>query len=281
MTISNRSWKPDALALLALYAFTAMAVAGYAVFGLHPERLPRTDFAIALFTRSFEIFGRLHVLLSALVLGFVLLRRARFAWAGAFAAVYVLSFSAEFLGTGRGVPFGGYAYSGLLGPKLGSVPALIPLSWFVMAAASYGLARAAFPGSAWRRVTLATALLVVWDLSLDPAMSYLTPYWSWQDTGPFYGMPWVNLWGWTLTGLVLMTAVEALGGGWVERVRPAWWAGFYGAVLLMPLGMVVAGGLWWAALATLAGLGLCGLVASLPERATHGVSLSVPEGRLS
>ena len=39
----------------------------------------------------------------------------------------------EALGVATGVPFGGYAYSGELGPKLAGVPVVIPLAWTWMA----------------------------------------------------------------------------------------------------------------------------------------------------
>ena len=126
-------------------------------------------------------------------------------WIPAFLTVYVLSFLAEHIGTGYGIPFSGYEYTGLLGPKLlGRVPYVIPLSWFLMAAPSWILARRVFPrGRVVPRIVMATFLLVLWDLPLDPAMSFLTPYWLWQNPGSFYGMPWVNLAGWALTGVVL------------------------------------------------------------------------------
>jgi putative membrane protein len=93
--------------------------------------------------------------------------------------------------------------------------------------------------------------LTAWDLALDPAMSYLTPYWIWEATGPFYGMPWVNLLGWMGTGMVLMAVLEGLGARrWGPSISLPWAAAYFGVVLLMPLGMVAAAGLWWAVLAT-------------------------------
>ena len=53
-------------------------------------------------------------------------------------------------------------------------------------------------------------LLLAWDLALDPAMSYATRYWIWGDEGPYYGMPWLNLFGWYVTGVVLMAVLSLL-----------------------------------------------------------------------
>jgi putative membrane protein len=86
-------------------------------------------------------------------------------------------------------------------------------------------------------------------------MSFLTPYWVWERDGPFYGMPWSNLAGWMGTGVVLMGLLEALGARrWASRLSLPWLTSYYGLVLLMPLGMVVAAGLWMALLATVAAL---------------------------
>jgi hypothetical protein len=68
-------------------------------------------------------------------------------------------------------------------------------------------------------------------------------------------MPLVNLAGWMGTGIVLMGIMETLGGRrWVGKVPVAWLGAYYGVVLLMPLGMALVAGLWWAVLATLVAL---------------------------
>jgi uncharacterized membrane protein len=169
-----------------------------------------------------------------------------------------VSFLSEHLGTGYGFPFGHYDYTDLLGFKLGSrVPFLIPVSWFLMALPSWALANAVFPGGGgrWMRILLGAYLLTVWDLALDPAMSFLTPYWVWETKGPFYGMPWVNLAGWMGTGIVLMALLEWLGTwSWARSLSLPWLAAYYAVIFLMPLGMVVAAGLWAAVAVSLAAL---------------------------
>jgi len=221
--------------LAALVLFTLVATAGYWSFSLHPERLPGNDLALRFYGISFRFFAQIHILLSALALGVVLVGRTRVRWLPALLAVYGLAFVSEHVGTGYGVPFGGYAYTGLLGAKLGGrVPFLIPLSWFLMSVPAFVVARAAHRESRWKRVSLAALLLVAWDLALDPAMSFLTPYWVWEDSGPYYGMPWVNLLGWFLTGLAIMSALEALSGRTgLSELPVAWMGAYYLAVLLM------------------------------------------------
>ncbi|NJD17919.1 MAG: carotenoid biosynthesis protein, partial [Gemmatimonadetes bacterium] len=246
--------------LVALLAFTAVAVAGYWNFALHPERLPPTPLARQFFAISFQFFGRVPIVLSALALAVVLVGRLRLRWIPAMVAAYGVAFLAEHVGTGYGLPFGAYGYTELLGFKLGDrVPALIPLSWFLMGLPAWIVARAAYPESPLRRITVAALLLVAWDLALDPAMSFLTPYWLWQDSGPYYGMPWINLLGWFVTGAVIMAVFERLAPALRLGGLPVRWMGaYYLVVLLMPMGMLAAAGHWLAVAVTAAAVASCG-----------------------
>lgn len=254
-------------ALWALYAFTGAAVAGYASFGTHPELLARAPSAAGFYGVAFLFFARVQIVLAGAALAVFLTAHAKGRWVGAFAALYLVSLGSELAGTTAGIPFGPYAYTQALGPKwFGHVPLLIPLSWFFMAVPSYALARALLPAGhrAWRRVLLASFVLLSWDLSLDPAMSHATRYWEWGTAGPYYGMPLLNLFGWYVTGLALMGALAALrADAWAARLPVRWLAGFYAANLLLPLGMILARGLWPAALLTLAALGAAVLLARL------------------
>ena len=249
-------------ALLVLLAFTLTATLGYWNFALHPERLGVSPMAARFYAISFQFFAQIHIALSAVALAVVLVGRLRARWIPALVAVYALSFFSEHMGTGYGIPFGGYGYTGLLGAKLGGrVPALIPLSWFLMSLPAWIMARSAFPAAAWRRVAVGALLLVAWDLALDPAMSALTPYWIWEESGPYYGMPWVNLFGWFVTGAAIMTVLELLDRRLGLDALPArWMAAYYLVVLLMPLGMLLAAGEWLAVGVTAVGVGICGVL---------------------
>jgi uncharacterized membrane protein len=248
--------------LAALYGFTALAVVGYGAFGQDPTRLVGLPmWAIRFYGWSFSFFALGHVWLSMLVLAAVLTLRAGGRWLAVFAGAYALSLGSELAGTTWGLPFGEYGYSALLAPMwLDRVPVVIPMSWFFMALPSYALSSLAVR-SVWGRVAAGSLILLAWDLALDPAMSYATRYWLWGESGPYYGMPWLNLAGWYLTGVALM-GIFAWGRAheWTVRIRPRWWALFYGANLLLPLGMCIAAGLWVAVGATVAVLGATTLV---------------------
>lgn len=266
------------IGLALLYIFTLVALVGYATFGLNPSLLARFPGAIGFYAVSFPFFAQGQIWLAWLVLaGFLSLHSGR-RWVPAFLALYALSLGSELLGTTVGIPFGEYHYTDALGPKwLGHVPLVIPLSWFFMALPSYALARAALPERPGARVLMASLILLSWDLALDPAMSRATAYWVWAEPGAYYGMPWLNLFGWYVTGLALMSALALLRTDrWIGRLPLPWLTGYYGANLLLPLGMSAAAGLWGAVAATLAALAGAALVTRvLPGRAAH----PLPAGR--
>ena len=258
-SLPSSSSRAERLALAGLYLFTLLAVVGYGWFGLNPQRLPQDGFALRLYNVSFQFFAQTQILVALAVLLVPTLRRSGWRLLVPLGIVYLVSFTSEHIGTGYGIPFGGYAYTGLLGARLGPrVPLLIPVSWFLMAVPAWVMARHALGADSRRasRILLGAVWLVVWDLALDPAMSFLTPYWRWEETGPYYGMPWMNLVGWYATGLVLMTTLDTL-ASWarLDRLPTDWMVAYYGAMVLMPLGMLVAAGAWLAVGVTALGAG--------------------------
>jgi uncharacterized membrane protein len=272
--------------LWVLAAFTAASVLGFATFGLHPALLATVPpQAAAFYGTAFRFFAVGQVWLAMGVFALLLVGRAGLRWLPAFGALYGISLGAEMLGTTHGIPFGEYRYSPLLDPMWGGhVPVVIPLSWFYMAVPSYALAMLALPGArrTAARVGLASLVLVAWDLALDPAMSHATPYWVWEGTGPYYGMPWLNLFGWYATGVALMGALAALrADGWIARLPIGWLAAFYLLNVLLPTGMNLAAGLWGAVAATLVALAATAAalhrLAPRPRpRATEGRAAAAP-----
>jgi uncharacterized membrane protein len=120
----------------------------------------------------------------------------------------------EAVGVATGFPFGGYDYSGQLGPRLFGVPLIIPLAWTWMAWPAW-LAAGRLTGRPSARVVLAGVGLAAWDLFLDPQM-VAEGYWTWRDPGPALpgvpGVPVGNYLGWMGFALVLMAALHAAAG---------------------------------------------------------------------
>lgn len=259
-----------------LVGFTVAAVGGFWIFGVHPERIAANAMAARVYGAAFVVFARGQVLLAAAALITVLVRRTRGAWIPAFLAIYLLSLSSELAGTTVGLPFGPYHYTDGLGPKwFDHVPLLIPLSWFLMAVPSFAIARRLVGrSSSIARILIGSFVLLSWDLALDPAMSHATKYWVWGDgaTGPYYGMPWLNLFGWYITGVALMIVLEwRRADVWLDRIRIEWLAGFYAANLALSLGICAAAGLSVAVIASLVPILAC-VLALRGHRADAGVA---------
>lgn len=273
MTPQSSPWpRLERWSLSVLAIFTVMSVAGFGYYALHPENLPSSSFALRFYTISFGFFAQIHILLAFATLATVLVARTGVRWVPALIGVYLLSFTSEHIGTGYGIPFGGYEYTGLLGTRVGPrVPALIPVSWFLMVLPSWVLARHLFPKRLALAIPVGALGLVLWDLALDPAMSFLTPYWRWEDTGPYYGMPWLNLVGWFATGLgltsVLAVTEERAG---FSQLPVGWMTAFYGIVVALPLGMLAVAGEWLGVGVTLAGYVLVGSVLLAVSRSPAG-----------
>jgi uncharacterized membrane protein len=259
--------------LLALQAvFVISSLLGFSVFTARPELLAQVDPQARFFMWAFYGFAIANMLLGGVaVASEALLRNGMVRGLTALGVVYGISLVSELLGTTYGVPFGAYSYTALLGPKwFDRVPLLIPLSWFMVAWPAWVLARRHARG--WMAVMVATALLVAWDLVLDPAMSSVTSYWIWSETGSYYGMPWHNLLGWAVTGLVLLAALFRL------TPEPRGHAGFALAVyvinLALPFGFCILRGYWLAvaagAASALAAVCLAALGRDLSGKAETG-----------
>lgn len=174
-------------------------------------------------------------------------------------AASLIGAGSELLGTNTGIPFAPYEYTDRLGPKIfGDVPYFIPTSWYALAVLSYDLGGRLRVGVAGRAVAMAL-FMVAWDVALDPAMNQggaTFMFWVYPGGGPYFGMPWVNWYGWFVTSVLIALAFEGLGG-----MRPApdalteRWAGpVYAANVLFPVAICLLYGLPAAGLIGLATL---------------------------
>ena len=250
---SGGAWVEIAVLSL-VYAVSAASLVGFATFGMHPELLVQSHVSPETYGRILVLAPRAQILIALAALVTMLVRHAGARWLPAFAAVYLVSLGAELAGTTAGIPFGPYRYTDALGIKwFAHVPALIPASWFMMAVPSFALAARRFrrDDNTLARIALGSFILLSWDLALDPAMSVATKYWIWGTTGPYYGMPVLNLVGWFVTGVALMIVFALVRADrWIDALPRRWLIGFYGANLLLPVGMSVAAGMWGVVVAT-------------------------------
>jgi len=151
---------------------------------------------------------------------------------------------AELMGTTTGLPFGAYEYTSWLGPKLlDHVPYFIPASWFAMAIVCLDLA-GRIVEKRWERVVVGSLFMVLWDVSLDPAMSFAFPFWTYPDGGFFFNMPAQNWLGWFIVSLVILGGYEILAGGLPKPSRWAphvfFWNAFFPLMISLLYGLYVA-----------------------------------------
>ena len=127
---------------------------------------------------------------------------ARYGWT-MLGITLIFGYFIEQLGVSTSWPFGEYTYSDTLGPKIFSVPLVVPFAWVMIAHPCLVAARRI--GKSW--VFLYGALLMMaWDLFLDPLM-VSSGRWTWVVKGshvPFQPeIPLSNAFGWLLSGLVI------------------------------------------------------------------------------
>ncbi|HET7036008.1 MAG TPA: carotenoid biosynthesis protein [Thermomicrobiaceae bacterium] len=211
-------------------AALVFGLAGLLIAMPHPEWWSFDPNAVRVFDFGMRYGGAMHILFGAAAV-FV------FAWVTLgprrtlifFVVSTGLSLTSELIGTGTGWPFGNYAYTTFLGYKvLGRVPFTIPLSWFYLGLVAYILgsllaSRLPGPRTAWSLV-FGVWLLTAWDLVLDPAMAahgLPVQFWVWHETGTYFGMPILNLAGWSLTGLLYMSISRLLWGSDIDIARVA------------------------------------------------------------
>ena len=242
--------------MVLLILINAISIFGYATFVLHPDLLAQYPWSIPIFSVSFKVFAQLQIIIAFILFAFRCSKDLNRKWLYCLATAIGISFIMEYCGTVYGLPFGKYMYTSLLGAKIaGQVPVLIPLSWFFMSLPSYMIADQILGASRFRfsRVILGSILLLTWDLTLDPAMSGLTAFWVWENPGQFpLMMPAGNLLGWFITGILILGLYEFIGikipQKWQKNQFPL---KFYAANLLLPLGLSIAGQLWFSIVATM------------------------------
>ncbi len=178
-----------------------------------------------------------------------------------FVTVSLLALASELLGTHTGYPFGGYAYTEMLGHRiLGLVPFPIPISWACILYCSLAMCGRLLPArddlpTRLRWAAAGAFILTAWDVAMDPAM-VKTFHWVWTEPGAFYGMPYTNWLGWLATGFVLSLVMLRFvpPTAFAARVSPTRLPlVLYALDGIMPVAICLRHGMFWAAgLGTLA-----------------------------
>ena len=109
-----------------------------------------------------------------------------------------------------GFPFGHYHYTS--GPKLFLVPLFIGPSYFATAYLAWVVATVLIGDvrreSSWFTTiavpVIASAAMVMWDLTFDPTASTIKQFWIWEQGGGYFGVPLTNYVGWFFTVYVFL-----------------------------------------------------------------------------
>jgi len=199
---------------------------------------------------------------------------------GVCAITGVISGAAHWLSATAAVPFGPYAYSRNAGQSLvDPLPASIPVLWILAVLAARGAAKSSLrrwrtaPQYGYWLLGLTLALIIWFDVTLEPFATVIKGYWIWAATKlpiTWFGAPVVNFLGWLLTaGLIVAFATPFLLSKKPAPAAPEYLSGVVWCVLELSLanacaahrlwlpcaiaafGAVAVGGFsWWSWLAT-------------------------------
>ncbi|MBA3805857.1 MAG: carotenoid biosynthesis protein [Acidobacteria bacterium] len=171
--------------------------------------------------------------------------------------VALAGFVVEAIGVRFGVPFGHYNYTGVLQPQLLGVPVVMGLAWMALVAFACDFA-SRLNLSPWLTTMVAALWTTATDLVIDPLAANKFGYWTWDQEGIYYGIPFTNFVGWFVTGLLACRIIRL-------RQQSNFWAGFIGMAILLFFSLIaLANSLLPVALI---GFGLC--VARISVRGRH------------
>jgi uncharacterized membrane protein len=154
-----------------------------------------------------------------------------------FGITVAVTWSYEHVGVETGLIYGAYHYTDALGLKLGHVPIIIPIAWFMMIYPSYIIAN--LIGGRRRKIMtirddknnnnnnysnnrttflqilglsfLSAVIMTAWDLVVDPYLSGPTERaWIWEHGGQYFGVPLHNFGGWLLTTFTIYFLFQLL-----------------------------------------------------------------------
>jgi putative membrane protein len=143
-----------------------------------------------------------------------------------------VGFAMELVGVKTGLPFGSYRYTEVLWPTAFGVPVVIAFAWMLLALYARDIL-STFDRRPLLRWLSAAALMVAFDLVIDPLAAGPLGYWRWEGRGTYYGIPAQNFFGWFATGAIIFAF---FGHRWPRRG----WAHFAGASVMLFFALIAA-----------------------------------------
>ena len=127
--------------------------------------------------------------------------------------IFSVGWTFESLSILSGFPFGSYHYTELMAPFLGHVPVFVMPAYCVMGYICWSMAGILVSCLdsdtdtdtllRWGAPVVAAALMVVWDLSMDPLRATVEQRWIWRDGGAHLGVPLENFFGWAFVTWIM------------------------------------------------------------------------------
>jgi uncharacterized membrane protein len=173
-------------------------------------------YAVATFANSlFSLSIPIAAVLSISVIFALIHGAMRYRWSGMVTFIViclVVSNILENTSILTGFPFGHYHYTDGLGPKLFLVPLLIGPAYFATGYLAWALStvligevrRGSAAFTTFAVPFIASFLMVMWDLCLDPTASTIRHIWIWEQGGGYFGVPLSNYLGWFFTVYVFL-----------------------------------------------------------------------------
>jgi putative membrane protein len=163
-------------------------------------------------TTAFSPSLTIPVVMAAAVFAFIH-GAVRYRWSGILAFLIVclvVSNVLENTSILTGFPFGHYHYTS--SPRLFLVPLFIGPSYFATAYLAWMVAVVLIGdvrrGGSWFTTVavpvIASAVMVMWDLTFDPTASTIKQFWIWEQGGGYFGVPLTNYVGWFFTVYVFL-----------------------------------------------------------------------------
>ena len=130
-------------------------------------------------------------------------------------AVFLTGFLVEAVGVNTGAVFGDYVYGKTLGVKIWNTPLMIGVNWLLLIYSCWALT-GIFTGNRWLRYLAGSALMVLYDIALEPVAIRLD-MWNWHDEA----VPFQNYAGWFFASLLMFVMLDVLTKNIKNKIAPA------------------------------------------------------------